>query len=190
MNYQDEQARDLEKFAFFKQHQHEIFTVFDARRWGGDYATVPAHLLSQARVTLLWGTRLPIPIPDLCANAEGVSGTLSFSSGLYYCTVPWRRVFVLLAGNQGAIWPLDVPISVSLTDLEQDYGLRPCGREPPPVAYIPPRECDVRRAGLRVIDGGRATPRPLGRRARLRSVPCPAPAQNLDDQFPDPPKGA
>lgn len=159
-----------------------------------------------------WGTNLPIQIPDLPiqipdlrADAEGISGHLSFNFGYVFCMVPWRRVYVLV-GREARIWPLDVPISVRLTDLEQDYGiqvdqtLKALDLEfpvaPPARAWSGFDLCEPaeRRADLRVIDGGRAaTPRPSARRIKLRSVPCgapPAPVQNMDDQFPDPPRWA
>lgn len=44
-------------------------------------------------------------LPDFAFDEEGVSATLSFDEGYFYCLVPWESVYRI--GDQ--VWPDDFP---------------------------------------------------------------------------------
>ncbi len=49
---------------------------------------LPGHLKGQVR--LLFGVDMAIPIPDLCVDESGVSGTLSFGRIPHFVVIPWH----------------------------------------------------------------------------------------------------
>lgn len=70
-----------------------MFVHLDPRLAG---VLVPARFRSQAQAVLQVGIDMPIPIPDLRVDAEGIFGTLSFKGAGFTCFVPWAAVFALL----------------------------------------------------------------------------------------------
>ena|SRR3989338_7509069 len=44
-------------------------------------------------------------LPDFAFDEEGVSATLAFDEGYFYCLVPWTAVYRI--GDQ--VWPEDIP---------------------------------------------------------------------------------
>lgn len=109
-----------------------VFVHLDPRVRG---VVLPVHLTRQPQVMLQIGLDLPIPIPDLRVDGEGLSGTLSFNRSPFHCTIPWAAVFAL-AGEEGRgmIWETSMPEELT-AEVEREMGKRPPG-------------------GLRVVDGG------------------------------------
>jgi stringent starvation protein B len=71
---------------------------------------VPAHFRKQPQLVLEIGLNMPIPIPDLRLDDEGMTCTLSFNRQPFYCVVPWPSVFAMLGDDgRGMVWPDDVP---------------------------------------------------------------------------------
>lgn len=113
-----------------------VFVHLDPR---ADGVLLPKHLTQQPQVMLQIGLDLPIPIPDLRVDGEGLSGTLSFNRSPFHCTIPWPAVFAL-AGEEGRgmIWEDAMPSELT-EEVERELGKRP------------PQ-------GLRVLEGGGERP--------------------------------
>ncbi len=74
---------------------------------------VPSRYAKNADLVLEVGRRLPVPIPDLTIDEQGVSATLSFDHGQSFCRVPWQAIFVITeATDHGGLWFDDVPIEL------------------------------------------------------------------------------
>ena len=57
---------------------------------------------------------MPVPIPDLRVDEEGVFGTLSFKGVPFTCFVPWRSVFALVGEDgKGMVWSAEMPAEVA-----------------------------------------------------------------------------
>lgn len=88
-----------------------VFIHLDPRRPG---VLVPARLRSQAQVVLQVGLDMPVPIPDLRIDEDGVFGTLSFKGVPFTCFVPWGAVFALVGEDaKGMVWHQDMPSEVA-----------------------------------------------------------------------------
>ncbi|HEY2510569.1 MAG TPA: ClpXP protease specificity-enhancing factor SspB [Polyangiaceae bacterium] len=75
---------------------------------------VPPTFRKQPQLVLKIGLNLPVPIPDLRLDDEGMTCTLSFSRTPYYCVVPWRSVFAMLGEDgRGMVWPDDIPPEIA-----------------------------------------------------------------------------
>jgi hypothetical protein len=75
---------------------------------------VPPWLRHQAQLVLQVGFDMPIPIPDLRVDDEGVFGTLSFSRNPFTCAVPWHAVFALVGDEgRGMVWPESMPPEIA-----------------------------------------------------------------------------
>lgn len=84
----------------------------DARREG---VVVPAHLKGEAHLVLQYGNDLPIPIPDLQIDENGVCATLSFARTPSPTVVPWTAVYVVTSPDgRGVLFQEDVPGDVSV----------------------------------------------------------------------------
>jgi hypothetical protein len=71
---------------------------------------------------------MPVPIPDLQVDSEGIYGTLSFNRSPFICQVHWDAVFALAGDDgRGMVWPDSMPDEIS-EEIERE-----AGREPPPV---------------------------------------------------------
>jgi hypothetical protein len=102
-------APDKKTIAEFILGRSPLYVHFDPRRTG---VIAPAHLCHDAHLTLQFGYNMPIAIPDMAVNDDGIEGTLSFGStcGMYYCAVPWGAVFTLAdVDYQGISWPDSMP---------------------------------------------------------------------------------
>jgi len=65
-------------------------------------------------VVLQVGLDMPVPIPDLRVDEEGVFGTLSFKGVPFTCFVPWRAVFALVGEDgKGMVWSSEMPSEVA-----------------------------------------------------------------------------
>jgi stringent starvation protein B len=88
-----------------------VFIHLDPRRSG---VLVPSRLRSQAQVVLQVGLDMPVPIPDLRIDQEGVFGTLSFKGVPFACFVPWGAVFALVGEDaKGMVWHADMPLEIA-----------------------------------------------------------------------------
>jgi len=84
----------------------------DARREG---VVVPDHLKGEAHLVLQYGNDLPIPIPDLQIDENGVSATLSFARTPWSTVIPWSAVYVVTSPDgRGVLYQEDVPGDVSV----------------------------------------------------------------------------
>src|SRR4029453_14478270 len=82
----------------------------DARKNG---VKVPSEFARNRQLVLQYGDKMPIPIPDLEVNDEGISATLSFSRMPHQTFIPWSAVyFVARDDGQGIFYYEDVPEDV------------------------------------------------------------------------------
>jgi stringent starvation protein B len=84
----------------------------DARRAG---VLVPDSFQSEAHLILQYGHDLPIPIPDLEIDEDGVRATLSFSRTAHQTVIPWTAVYAVTGvDGRGVLFAEDVPSDVSV----------------------------------------------------------------------------
>jgi stringent starvation protein B len=94
-----------------------MFVHLDPR---GELVRVPAGFKKQPQLVLQVGLNMPVPIPDLEVNDDGIACTLSFSRTPHYCWIPWTSVFALVGqNNRGMVWPEDVPKEVTAQAAQQ-----------------------------------------------------------------------
>jgi stringent starvation protein B len=75
---------------------------------------VPAWFKKQPQLVLQIGLNMPVPIPDLRLDDDGLSCTLSFNRNPFFCVVPWASVFAMVGDDgRGMVWPDDVPAEVA-----------------------------------------------------------------------------
>jgi len=75
---------------------------------------VPPWFKGQPQLVLQIGLNMPVPIPDLHLDEDGLSCTLSFNRSPFHCVVPWTSVFAMVGEDgRGMVWPDDVPVEVS-----------------------------------------------------------------------------
>jgi stringent starvation protein B len=80
-------------------------------------------------VTLQIGYDMPVPIPDLAIDDDGVTATLSFRRTPHKCRLPWRAIYAITdAEGRGVMFPDDVPADVATA---------PAPPEPPPAEPAP-----------------------------------------------------
>lgn len=88
-----------------------VFVHLDPRAEG---VMVPAWFKKQPQLVLQIGLNMPVPIPDLSLDGEGVSCTLSFNRSPQFCSVPWKAIYALVGEDgRGMVWPEDVPPEVA-----------------------------------------------------------------------------
>src|SRR5580704_1000031 len=64
---------------------------------------------------------MPVPIPDVRVDDEGMSCTLSFNRSPFFCVVPWSSVYAMVGDDgRGMVWPEDVPPEVALQARARD----------------------------------------------------------------------
>src|SRR5450755_4370728 len=84
-----------------------VFVHLDPRTPGVE---VPTHLARQPEMVLQIGLDMPIPIPDLRVDDEGVHGTLLFARTPFCVHVPWDAVFAIVDHEgRGKVWPESIP---------------------------------------------------------------------------------
>ncbi len=75
---------------------------------------VPMGFKSQPQLVLQVGLNMPVPIPDLRLDEDGLSCTLSFNRTPFHCVVPWQSVYAMVGDDgRGMVWPDDVPPEVA-----------------------------------------------------------------------------
>lgn len=88
-----------------------VYVHLDPRQ---DAVEVPAMFKKQPQLVLQVGMNMPVPIPDLRFDDEGMSCTLSFNRAPFFCVVPWASVFAMVGEDgRGMVWPDDVPAEVA-----------------------------------------------------------------------------
>jgi hypothetical protein len=121
----------------------DVFIHLDPRK---DHVVVPIHLRKQPHLILQVGLNMPVPIPDLEVDDDGISCTLSFNRSPFWCKLPWHCVYALVSKDaRGMVWPDDVPPEVAVKFVKQP-GADASGETraptppPAPVAVAPPVE--------------------------------------------------
>jgi stringent starvation protein B len=114
-----------------------VYVHLDPRQ---DAVVVPAWFKKQPQLVLQVGMNMPVPIPDLRFDDDGMSCTLSFNRAPFFCVVPWASVFAMVGDDgRGMVWPDDVPAEVA----KQAQGRGPeaaARKEMPKPAASPVRE--------------------------------------------------
>jgi stringent starvation protein B len=88
-----------------------VHVHLDPRKEG---VLVPISFKKQPQLVLEIGLNMPVPIPDLVLNDEGMFCTLSFSRQPFYCVVPWPSIFAMVGEDgRGMVWPDDVPPEIA-----------------------------------------------------------------------------
>jgi stringent starvation protein B len=114
-----------------------IYVHLDPRQTA---VVVPAWFRKQPQLVLQVGLNMPVPIPDLRFDDDGMSCTLSFSRAPFFCVVPWASVFAMVGEDgRGMVWPDDVPAEVARQ--AQGRGVEDAVRRPP--KGEPPRDAKL-----------------------------------------------
>ncbi len=75
---------------------------------------VPVGFKKQPQLVLQVGLNMPVPIPDLHLDDDGISCTLSFNREAFLCVMPWASIFAIVGEDgRGMVWPDDVPAEVA-----------------------------------------------------------------------------
>jgi stringent starvation protein B len=91
----DERPSKRDAFlAFFEKGS--VFVYLDARRGG---VKVPPEFAGNRQLLLQYGDNMPIPIPDLQVDDDGITATLSFSRMPHRTFVPWAAVYMIERGD-------------------------------------------------------------------------------------------
>ena len=95
-------SRHDEKLKAFKQGLEKdiVMITLDATHAG---VSVPSQFSKSVHLSLNYSYRYNLP--DFAFDEEGVSATLSFDEGYFYCLVPWEAVYRI--GDH--VWPEDFP---------------------------------------------------------------------------------
>jgi stringent starvation protein B len=113
-----------------------VYVHLDPRQ---DAVVVPAWFKKQPQLVLQVGMNMPVPIPDLRFDDDGMSCTLSFNRAPFFCVVPWAAVFAMVGEDgRGMVWPDDVPAEVAKQ--AQGRGTDPARKELPKPGVPPARD--------------------------------------------------
>ena len=94
-----------------------VFVHLDPRV---DGVVVPKWFKKQPQLVLQIGWNMPVPIPDLALDEDGIICTLSFSGSPFFCAMPWNAIYALFSEEGGGmIWPEDVPSELSTKAAKQ-----------------------------------------------------------------------
>jgi stringent starvation protein B len=106
-----------------RSNDRGIFVHLDPRQAA---VVVPPWFKKQPQLVLQIGLNMPVPIPDLRLDDDGMSCTLSFNRSPFFCAVPWVAVFAMVGEDgRGMVWPDDVPVEVPLARQGQPPGPTP-----------------------------------------------------------------
>jgi hypothetical protein len=140
-----------------RSNDRGIFVHLDPRQ---ATVVVPPWFKKQPQLVLQIGLNMPVPIPDLRLDDEGMSCTLSFNRSPFYCVVPWASVFAMVGEDgRGMVWPDDVPAEVPLSRQ---------GQQPAPAQATPMRAVEGRQGRG---DEGEAPAQASGAGGRARRRP-------------------
>lgn len=102
--------------------QTSLFIHLDPRK---PEVAVPQWFKAQPQLVLQVGLNMPVPIPDLDVDDDGVTCTLSFNRSPHWCKLPWSAIYALVGEDGGAmVWPADVPPEVA-AQLERSAPKKP-----------------------------------------------------------------
>jgi stringent starvation protein B len=148
-----------------------VYVHLDPRQ---DAVVVPAWFKKQPQLVLQVGMNMPVPIPDLRFDDEGMSCTLSFNRAPFFCVVPWASVFAMVGEDgRGMVWPDDVPAEVAKQ--AQGRATDAAARKEVPKPGVP--------AVAREAKADAATP---GKAKRRRKRPSLAAVPDTEDVAPPP----
>lgn len=142
-----------------------------------DGVIVPPWFKKQAQLVLQIGLNMPVPIPDLRLDDDGMSCTLSFNRSPFHCMVPWSSVFAMVGDDmRGMVWPDDMPPEVAKQAAtrtpeaaRKELAAKPAPalREVPPPPAAKPKRTRKKAAGT--------TPRAAKTPAAAPPAPAPTP---------------
>ncbi len=90
--------------------QGDVLLQLDPRAEG---VQVPDCFGNQPMLVLRIGLEMPIPIPDLQIDDEGVRATLSFDRTPHEVVLPWEAIFGMVTERgRGLLWTADVPLEI------------------------------------------------------------------------------
>ena len=144
-----------------------MYLHLDPRRFG---VVVPRWLRTRPQLVLQVGLDMPVPIPDLKVDDQGISGTLSFNRSPFHISVPWDAVYALVSEDGPMmVWPDSLPAELR-AEVEREMGQRP------PAGLTPERPDaegtpDVEGDGASLSDRGAAEAGPSVSRARRELPP-------------------
>ena len=102
--------------------QGSLFVHLDPRAEG---VVVPEWYRREPQLVLQIGFDMPVPIPDLEVDSEGIYGTLSFNRSPFTCHVLWDAVFALAGDDgRGMVWPDSMPDEIA-REIEREVGNEP-----------------------------------------------------------------
>jgi stringent starvation protein B len=155
-----------------------VYVHLDPRQ---DAVVVPAWFKKQPQLVLQVGMNMPVPIPDLRFDDDGMSCTLSFNRAPFFCVVPWASVFAMVGEDgRGMVWPDDVPAEVA----KQAQGRGP---EAARKELAKPSAAPVRETREAKVEATTAKTKRTRKRPPLSAVPD---AQELLGPALKPPNGA
>lgn len=147
---------------------------------------VPAWYKKQPQLVLQVGLNMPVPIPDLRLDDDGMSCTLSFHRAPFFCVIPWAAIFAMVGEDgRGMVWPDDVPVEVArqaqgrAAEPSQPRKETPkpsATRESKPEPGPKPKRARKRPPLAAVPDGGSLPAKPVKPAAAERTPPSPRPA--------------
>lgn len=116
---ENEQLPDKLEVARYLLRQGSVFVHLDPR---DVRVVVPQWYRSEPQLVLQIGLNMPVPIPDLRVDKEGVYGTLSFNRSPFTCRIDWDAVFALAGEDgRGMVWPDSMPEEIS-QEIEREAG--------------------------------------------------------------------
>jgi hypothetical protein len=107
----------------------DVFIHLDPRK---EQVAVPPWLKKQPHLILQVGLNMPVAIPDLDVDDDGVTCTLSFNRSPFWCKLPWSAIYALVSKDaRGMVWPDDVPPEVAMKFVKQDgVAAQPAAAQP------------------------------------------------------------
>jgi stringent starvation protein B len=135
-----------------------VYVHLDPRQ---ETVLVPAWFKKQPQLVLQVGMNMPVAIPDLRFDDDGMSCTLSFNRSPFFCVVPWSSVFAMVGEDgRGMVWPDDVPVEVARQAQVRPAEGAPRKDAPKPIAASVREGRDAREARPEAPKAKRARKRP------------------------------
>jgi stringent starvation protein B len=138
-----------------------------------DGVVVPAWFKKQPQLVLQIGLNMPVPIPDLRLDDDGMSCTLSFNRSPFYCIVPWSSIFAMVGDDmRGMVWPDDMPPEVA-----QQASTKPPTAQPEPARKEAPPKRTLREVpppSIVAAPPAPAAPATKAKRTRKKATPAAA----------------
>jgi stringent starvation protein B len=151
-----------------------VWVHFDARRPG---VQIPAGFGDNPRLVLQYGYDMPVPIPDLTVEDDGIRATLSFNRVPQPTFVPWSAVYILACTDgRGVVYLEDVPeeVVIQMQAVAAEAGLADASGQARPEADSTAEVPSAAGRGGAPARAPSAQPRSTGRgRPALAMVPLP-----------------